>query len=100
MVFFFYMDQNVSSLLTQQPYMRLQKGFYYHSSFLIIGVLNMLAPLFGCVCVCVCVCACVCARARACVCVCVSHYFALTVALLGLHTVRAPQRIFRTTSSW
>ena len=30
---FFYFDQNLSSLLTQQPYMYLRFGSFYHSSF-------------------------------------------------------------------
>jgi|EP01046_Picozoa_sp_COSAG06_P040083 hypothetical protein len=37
-VMFFYFDQNLSSLLTQQPYMNLRFGSYYHSSFLAMGV--------------------------------------------------------------
>eukprot|EP00947_MAST-08B_sp_MAST-8B-sp1_P006582 g6582.t1 len=46
-VFFFYMDQNVSSLLTQQPSMKLRKGAYYHSSFLCMALFNLVGPLFG-----------------------------------------------------
>jgi len=46
-VFFFYMDQNVSSLLTQLPHMRLDKGHYFHSSFLWMGFFNVLGPMLG-----------------------------------------------------
>jgi len=46
-VFFFYMDQNVSSLLTQQPHMGLTKGTYLHSSFLWMGIFNFIGPAFG-----------------------------------------------------
>eukprot|EP01063_Lacrimia_lanifica_P028716 TRINITY_DN4241_c0_g3_i1.p1 TRINITY_DN4241_c0_g3~~TRINITY_DN4241_c0_g3_i1.p1 ORF type:complete len:571 (+),score=203.23 TRINITY_DN4241_c0_g3_i1:61-1773(+) len=46
-VFFFFMDQNVSSLYTQLPEMQLVKGSYYHSSFLCMGVFNIVGPLFG-----------------------------------------------------
>eukprot|EP01059_Diplonema_ambulator_P015316 TRINITY_DN26425_c0_g1_i1.p1 TRINITY_DN26425_c0_g1~~TRINITY_DN26425_c0_g1_i1.p1 ORF type:complete len:555 (+),score=153.62 TRINITY_DN26425_c0_g1_i1:34-1665(+) len=47
-VFFFYMDQNVSSLYTQLPSMRLVKGgSYYHSSFLCMGLFNVVSPSFG-----------------------------------------------------
>jgi len=44
---FFYVDQNISSVLTQKPEMRLRKGSYYHSSFWCLGILNVLGPLFG-----------------------------------------------------
>jgi hypothetical protein len=44
---FFYMDQNISSLLTQTPDMKLRKGSYYHSSFLCMGLFNMIGPMFG-----------------------------------------------------
>eukprot|EP01052_Picozoa_sp_SAG31_P005804 SAG31_NODE_260_length_18915_cov_3.432823_7_plen_647_part_00 len=46
-VMFFYFDQNLSSLLTQQPYMRLRRGSFYHSSFLAMGVFNFIGPSFG-----------------------------------------------------
>jgi solute carrier family 4 (anion exchanger), member 1 len=46
-VMFFYFDQNLSSLLTQQPYMRLRFGSFYHSSFLAMGVFNFIGPSFG-----------------------------------------------------
>lgn len=35
--FFFYMDQNISSLLCQRPKHHLHRGHYYHSSFLAMG---------------------------------------------------------------
>ena len=44
--FFFYMDQNISSLLCQLPEYNLQHGHYYHSSFLWIGLFNAVGPLF------------------------------------------------------
>ena len=46
-VIFFYLDQNISSLLTQTPDMNLAKGVYYHSSILMMGIFNVLGPLFG-----------------------------------------------------
>ena len=46
-VMFFYFDQNLSSLLTQQPYMNLRFGSFYHSSFLAMGVFNFIGPSFG-----------------------------------------------------
>ena len=46
-VFFFFMDQNVSSLLTQRKAVGLSKGSYYHSSFLCMSVFNFIGPLFG-----------------------------------------------------
>eukprot|EP01060_Flectonema_neradi_P024369 TRINITY_DN3312_c0_g1_i3.p1 TRINITY_DN3312_c0_g1~~TRINITY_DN3312_c0_g1_i3.p1 ORF type:complete len:552 (+),score=62.18 TRINITY_DN3312_c0_g1_i3:35-1690(+) len=46
-VFFFYMDQNVSSLYTQLPEMQCEKGSYYHSSFLCMGAFNIFAPSLG-----------------------------------------------------
>ena len=45
--FFFYMDQNISSLLCQLPEYNLQHGHYYHSSFLWMGLFNAVGPLFG-----------------------------------------------------
>eukprot|EP00927_Polykrikos_kofoidii_P057654 TRINITY_DN51809_c0_g1_i1.p1 TRINITY_DN51809_c0_g1~~TRINITY_DN51809_c0_g1_i1.p1 ORF type:complete len:571 (+),score=54.40 TRINITY_DN51809_c0_g1_i1:111-1823(+) len=44
---FFYVDQNISSILTQKPEMKLQKGSYFHSSFLCLGFLNAAGPLLG-----------------------------------------------------
>ena len=46
-VMFFYFDQNLSSLLTQQPYMHLRFGSFYHSSFLAMGIFNFIGPAFG-----------------------------------------------------
>lgn len=43
----FYVDQNMSSLLTQTPTRGLRKGSYYSSSFLVMAILNMVAPMFG-----------------------------------------------------
>ena len=45
--FFFFVDQNVSSLLTQQSSMKLTKGSYYHASLAWIASFNIIAPLFG-----------------------------------------------------
>ena len=36
----FYVDQNVTGLLLQQPSNKLGKGSYYHASFLFVGVIN------------------------------------------------------------
>ena len=47
-VIFFFFDQNVSSLLCQKKEMNLRKGSYFHSSFLWMGVFNMIFPSFGC----------------------------------------------------
>eukprot|EP01052_Picozoa_sp_SAG31_P016969 SAG31_NODE_1143_length_9694_cov_5.541011_6_plen_370_part_00 len=46
-VIFFYFDQNLSSLLTQQPEMQMRLGSFYNSSFLWMGLLNIVGPLFG-----------------------------------------------------
>jgi len=46
--FFFYMDQNISSLLCQLPELKLKRGHYYHSSCFAIGIFNGVAPAFGC----------------------------------------------------
>jgi hypothetical protein len=46
-VMFFFFDQNLSSLLTQQPYMHLRRGSFYHSSFLAMGLFNIVGPSFG-----------------------------------------------------
>lgn len=46
-VFFFFMDQNVSSLLTQRKAVGLSKGSYYHSSFLCMAIFCCVGPLFG-----------------------------------------------------
>ena len=45
--FLFFMDQNIASLLSQQPHTKLRKGAYYHASFLIMGIFNALGPSFG-----------------------------------------------------
>ena len=45
--FFFYMDQNISSLLCQLPKHNLKQGHYYHSSFLWMGLFNAVGPAFG-----------------------------------------------------
>jgi len=45
--FFFYMDQNISSLLCQLPEMRLERGRYFHAPFLFMAVFNGGGPLFG-----------------------------------------------------
>jgi len=44
---FFYFDQNLSSLLCQTKEVGLTKGSYYHSSFGLMGVFNLIGPLFG-----------------------------------------------------
>jgi len=44
---FFYFDQNFSSLLCQQPSMQLDRGSYYHSSFLFMAGFNVIGPLIG-----------------------------------------------------
>lgn len=36
----FYVDQNVTGLLLQQPSNKLSKGSYYHASFLYVGLIN------------------------------------------------------------
>lgn len=43
--FFFFFDQNISSLLTQKP--ELKKGSYYHSSYLAIALFNVAGPAIG-----------------------------------------------------
>lgn len=43
----FFIDQNLSCLLTQTPCRGLKKGAYYHSGMLLIGVFNGIFPLFG-----------------------------------------------------
>lgn len=44
----FFVDQNVTSLLTQHPDHKLKKGAAFHWNFFILGVFNMVFPLFGC----------------------------------------------------
>ncbi|KAL1496464.1 hypothetical protein AB1Y20_016418 [Prymnesium parvum] len=46
--FFFFMDQNISSLLCQLPEMGLARGHYLHSSFLAMAIFNAVGPMFGC----------------------------------------------------
>jgi len=43
----FYIDQNISALLTQVPSVRLAKGGYFHFSFLLTGLFNLVFPMFG-----------------------------------------------------
>ena len=45
--FFFFMDQNISSLLCQLDECHLQRGRYFHSSFLLMGVFEAIGPCFG-----------------------------------------------------
>ena len=40
--------QGISSLLCQLPEMGLQRGAYFHSSFVALAVLNLAGPLVGC----------------------------------------------------
>lgn len=44
----FFIDQNVTSLLTQHPDHNLQKGAAFHYNFLLLGIFNIVFPLFGC----------------------------------------------------
>ena len=44
----FFIDQNFSCILSQQADMGMVKGAYYHSSFLLVGLFNMIFPLFRC----------------------------------------------------
>jgi len=46
--FFFYMDQNISSLLCQLPEMQLRRGHYYHAPFVFMAAFNGIGPMFGC----------------------------------------------------
>jgi len=48
LVMLFFVDQNVTSLLTQQPDNNLKKGAAYHYNYMILGFFNMIFPLFGC----------------------------------------------------
>ena len=45
--FFFYMDQNISSLLSQLRTMGLARGRYFHASFLYMGVFCAVGPMLG-----------------------------------------------------
>jgi len=48
LVFLFFIDQNVTMLLTQQDSHNLKKGAAFHYNFFILGVFNIVFPLFGC----------------------------------------------------
>lgn len=45
--FFFYLDQNISSLLCQQKQLNLSRGHYYHGSLMAIAALNVFGPALG-----------------------------------------------------
>jgi len=46
-VMFFYLDQNISSLMCQKPEQMLGKGAYFHSSFACMALFNLLGPIWG-----------------------------------------------------
>ncbi|CAK9055461.1 unnamed protein product [Durusdinium trenchii] len=46
-VLFFYLDQNISSIMCQKPEMHIKKGAYYHSSFACMALFNLLGPIWG-----------------------------------------------------
>lgn len=48
LVMLFFIDQNVTSLLTQHPDNKLKKGAAFHYNFFLLGVFNIVFPLFGC----------------------------------------------------
>merc|ERR1712061_542941 len=48
LVLLFFIDQNVTMLLTQHPDHKLKKGSAFHYNFLMLGVFNIVFPLFGC----------------------------------------------------
>jgi hypothetical protein len=48
LVMLFFIDQNVTGLLTQHPDNNLKKGGAYHYNYMILGFFNMIFPLFGC----------------------------------------------------
>jgi len=48
LVLLFFIDQNVTSLLTQHPDHKLRKGAAFHYNFFILGVFNIIMPMFGC----------------------------------------------------
>lgn len=48
LVLLFFIDQNVTMLLTQHPDHDLKKGSAFHWNFFILGCFNILFPLFGC----------------------------------------------------
>jgi len=48
LVMLFFIDQNVTMLLTQHPDHKLQKGGAFHWNFFILGCFNIIFPMFGC----------------------------------------------------
>jgi len=48
LVMLFFVDQNVTTLLTQHKDNKLKKGGAFHYNFFILGVFNIVFPLFGC----------------------------------------------------
>jgi len=46
-VMFFYLDQNISSIMCQKPDMKTKKGSYFHSSFACMALFNLLGPIWG-----------------------------------------------------
>lgn len=48
LVFLFFIDQNVTMLLTQHPDHNLKKGSSFHWNFFMLGCFNIVFPLFGC----------------------------------------------------
>jgi len=48
LVLLFFIDQNVTMLLTQHPDHKLKKGGAFHWNFFILGCFNVIFPFFGC----------------------------------------------------
>lgn len=48
LVLLFFIDQNVTMLLTQHPDHHLKKGSAFHWNFFILGCFNIIFPMFGC----------------------------------------------------
>eukprot|EP00931_Biecheleriopsis_adriatica_P091967 TRINITY_DN6580_c0_g1_i2.p1 TRINITY_DN6580_c0_g1~~TRINITY_DN6580_c0_g1_i2.p1 ORF type:complete len:562 (+),score=89.52 TRINITY_DN6580_c0_g1_i2:22-1707(+) len=48
LVLLFFIDQNVTMLLTQHPDHNLKKGSAFHWNFFILGCFNIIFPMFGC----------------------------------------------------
>jgi len=48
LVLLFFIDQNVTSLLTQDPEHKLRKGAAFHLNFFILGCFNIFFPILGC----------------------------------------------------
>jgi len=48
LVLLFFIDQNVTMLLTQHPDHKLKKGGAFHWNFFILGCFNIIFPMFGC----------------------------------------------------